>query len=161
MTHRLLAAAAFMLVTTSLSWADTQGVPNVKTPDPDKVSTQMEENLEDIQEFTVEQKNDAMRTARHALDDLDQQITLLQSEIDSRWQDLSQQARLDKQSAMATLKEQRAELETRYQALQQAGADNWDAAKVKFAQGWEAVKQSWKELNAPAAEDATDNPEGN
>ena len=107
MTHRLLAAAAFMLVTTATSWADTQGVPNVKTPDPDKVAVQMEDTLEDIQEFTVEQKNDAMRTARHALDDLDRQITLLQSEIDSGWKELSQQARLDKQSAMAALKEQR------------------------------------------------------
>lgn len=160
MTHRLLAAAAFMLVTTSLSWADTEGVPNVKTPDPDKVSTQMEENLEDIQEFTVEQKNDAMRTARHALDDLDQQITLLQSEIDSRWQGLSQQARLDKQSAMAALKEHRAELESRYRELQRASADNWDAAKVKFSQGWEAVKKSWQALNASVAE-GTDNPEEN
>ena len=158
MTHRLLAAAAFMLVTTATSWADTQGVPNVKTPDPDKVAVQMEDTLEDIQEFTVEQKYDAMRTARHALDDLDRQITLLQSEIDSGWKELSQQARLDKQSAMAALKEQRAELETRYQALQQAGADNWEAAKVKFSQGWEAAKQSWQALNAPVAE-GTDNPE--
>lgn len=160
MTHRLLAAAALMLVTTSISWANTEGVPNVKTPDPEKVATQMEATMEDIREFTVEQKNDAMRTARHALDELDQQITLLQSEIDSRWQDLSQQARLDKQSAMATLKEQRAELEVRYQALQQAGADNWEAAKAKFSQGWEAVKQTWQALNAPVAE-GTNNPEEN
>lgn len=160
MTHRLLAAAALMLVTTSISWANTEGVPNVKTPDPDKVATQMEDTLEEIQAFTVEQKNDAMRTARHTLDELDQQITLLQSEIDSRWQDLSQQARLDKQSAMATLKKQRAELESRYQALQQASADNWETAKKKFSRGWEAVKQSWQALNAPVAE-GTDNPEGN
>ena len=158
MTHRLLAAAALMLVTTSISWANTEGVPNVKTPDPEKVTAQMEDTLEEIQAFTVEQKNDAMRAARHALDDLDRQITLLQSEIDSGWKELSQQARLDKQSAMAALKEQRAELETRYQALQQAGADNWEAAKVKFSQGWEAAKQSWQALNAPVAE-GTDNPE--
>ena len=160
MTHRLLAAAALMLVTTSISWANTEGVPNVKTPDPEKVTAQMEDTLEEIQAFTVEQKNDAMRAARHALDDLDRQITLLQSEIDSRWQGLSQQSRLDKQSAMATLKEQRAELESRYQALQQASADNWEAAKVKFSRGWYAVKQSWQALNAPVAE-STENPEGN
>ncbi|MBU86279.1 hypothetical protein [Alcanivorax sp.] len=160
MTHRLLAAAALMLVTTSISWANTEGVPNVKTPDPEKVTAQMEDTLEEIQAFTVEQKNDAMRAARHALDDLDRQITLLQSEIDSRWQGLSQQARLDKQSAMATLKEQRAELESRYQALQQASADNWEAAKVKFSRGWDAVKQSWQALNAPVTE-STENPEGN
>ena len=78
MTHRLLAAAALMLVTTSISWANTEGVPNVKTPDPEKVTAQMEDTLEEIQAFTVEQKNDAMRAARHALDDLDRQITLLQ-----------------------------------------------------------------------------------
>ena len=83
MTHRLLAAAALMLVTTSISWANTEGVPNVKTPDPEKVATQMEDTLEEIQAFTVEQKNEAMRAARHALDDLDRQITLLQSEIDT------------------------------------------------------------------------------
>ena len=151
MTHRLLAAATLMLVTTAAAWAETEGVPHVKTPEPEKVETQMEENLDDIQEFTVEQKNEAMRAARHALDDLDRQITLMQGDIDSRWQELSQQARLQKQSAMADLKAQRKQLETRYQELQQAGADNWDAAKVKFRESWEAAKQGWQALTAPAA----------
>ncbi|MED5390087.1 MAG: hypothetical protein VX793_14600 [Pseudomonadota bacterium] len=151
MTHRLLAAATLMLVTTATAWADTEGVPNVKTPEPEKVEAQMEENLEDIQAFTVEQKNEAMRVARHALDDLDHQITLMQGEIDSRWQSLSQDARLQKQSAMAELKEQRKQLEARYQSLQQAGADNWESAKVKFRESWEAAKQGWQALTAPAA----------
>ena len=45
MTHRLLAAATLMLVTTATAWAETEGVPNVKTPEPEKVETQMEETL--------------------------------------------------------------------------------------------------------------------
>ena len=152
MTHRLLAAATLMLVTTATAWAETEGVPNVKTPEPEKVETQMEETLDDIQNSSVEQKNQAMRVARHAIDDLNQQITLLQGDINSQWRDLSQDARLHKQDALTALKEQQAQLETRYQALQNAGEDNWDAAKVKFQQSWEAAKQGWQSLTAPAPE---------
>ena len=47
---------------------------------------------------------------------------------------------------------QQAQLETRYQALQNASEDNWDAAKVKFQQSWEAAKQGWQSLTAPAPE---------
>ena len=112
MTHRLLAAATLMLVTTATAWAETEGVPNVKTPEPEKVETQMEETLDDIQNYSVEQKNQAMRVARHAIDDLNQQITLLQGDINSQWRDLSQDARLQKQEALTALKEQQAQLET-------------------------------------------------
>lgn len=150
MTHRILAAATLMLVTTASAWAETEGVPNVKTPEPEKVETQMEETLDDIQNYSVEQKNEAMRVARHAIDDLDQQITLLQGDINSQWRDLSQDARLHKQEALASLKEQQTQLETRYQALQNASEDNWDVAKVKFQQSWEAAKQGWQSLTAPA-----------
>ncbi|MCG8391519.1 MAG: hypothetical protein MI745_00390 [Pseudomonadales bacterium] len=156
MATRLLAAAALMLVTTATAWADTQGVPNVKTPDPEKVEAQMEDTLEDIQQFSVEQKNDAMRTARHALDDLDRQITLMQSNIDSQWRELSQQARLQKQEALSALKDQRADLEKQYQTLQKAGANNWEAAKSQFQQSWEAAKQGWQALTAPP--EKTDSP---
>ena len=152
MTHRLLAAATLMLVTTATAWAETEGVPNVKTPEPEKVETQMEETLDDIQSYSVEQKNQAMRVARHAIDDLNQQITLLQGDINSQWRDLSQDARLQKQEALPALKEQQAQLEARYQALQNASEDNWDAAKVKFQQSWEAAKQGWQSLTAPAPE---------
>ena len=152
MTHRLLAAATLMLVTTATAWAETEGVPIVKTPEPEKVETQMEETLDDIQNYSVEQKNQAMRVARHAIDDLNQQITLLQGDINSQWRDLSQDARLQKQEALTALKEQQAQLETRYQALQNASEDNWDAAKVKFQQSWEAAKQGWQSLTAPAPE---------
>ena len=152
MTHRILAAATLMLVTTASAWAETEGVPNVKTPEPEKVETQMEETLDDIQNYSVEQKNEAMRVARHAIDDLDQQITLLQGDINSQWRDLSQDARLHKQEALASLKEQQTQLETRYQALQNASEDNWDVAKVKFQQSWEAAKQGWQSLTAPAPE---------
>lgn len=152
MTHRLLAAATLMLVTTATAWAETEGVPSVKTPEPAKMETQMEETLDDIQGYSVEQKNQAMRVARHAMDDLNQQITLLQGDINSQWRDLSQDARLHKQDALASLEEQQAQLETRYQALQNASEDNWDAAKVKFQQSWEAAKQGWQSLTAPAPE---------
>ncbi|BAP12893.1 hypothetical protein AS19_00420 [Alcanivorax sp. NBRC 101098] len=156
MTHRLLAAATLMLVTTATAWAETEGVPNVKTPEPEKIETQIEETLADIQSYSVEQKNQAMRVARHAIDDLNQQVTLLQGDINSQWKELSQEARLHKQDALASLKEQQADLESHYQALQNASEDNWEAAKVKFQRSWEAAKQGWQSLTAPSpAQDET------
>ena len=108
----------------------------------------MEESMEDIREYSVEQKNEAMQVARHALDELQQQMTLLQADIDSRWQELSQDARLQKQEALSALKQEQKELETRYQSMQEAGKENWDAAKQQFQESWAAAKQNWRALTA-------------
>lgn len=149
MTHKILAAATLMLVTTAAAWADsTEGVPNIKTPEPEKVEVQMEESMEDIREYSVEQKNEAMQVARHALDDLHQQMTLLQADIDSQWQELSQDARLQKQEALSALKQEQKELEASYQSMQEAGKENWDAAKQQFHESWAAAKQNWRALTA-------------
>ena len=147
MTHKFLAAATLMMVTTAAAWADsTEGMPNVKTPEPEKVEVQVESTLDDIRQFSVEQKNEAMRAARHALDDLEQQMTLLQSEMDSQWRDLSQDARLGKQEAMSALKQEQKELEAHYRSMQDAGEDNWQAVQERFQQSWGAAKANWQAL---------------
>ena len=147
MTHKFLVAATLMMVTTAAAWADsTEGVPNVKTPAPEKVEVQAEATLEDIREFSVEQKNEAMRTARHALDDLDQQMNLLQSEVDSQWRELSQDARLSKQEALSALKQEQKALEAHYRSMQEAGKDNWQSVQDRFQQSWDAARRNWKTL---------------
>lgn len=147
MTHKFLAAATLMMVTTAAAWADsTQGVPHVKSPEPEKMEMQLESTLEDIGDFSEEQKNEAMRTARHALDDLEQRMNLVQGEIDSQWRDLSQDARLGKQEALSALKQEQQELEAAYRAMQDAGEENWKAAQQQFQESWLAAKRNWQSL---------------
>lgn len=157
MAHRILAAATLMLVTTAASWADTEGMPNVKTPEPEKVEAQFEETLEDIQDYSIEQKNKAMQAARHGLDDLDREITRLQGDIDRQWRELSQEARLEKQEALSALKQRQEKLEDQYDALQSAGAENWERAKSRFQESWQSAQEGWQRLVAPITDNnATD-----
>tara|TARA_R110001606_G_scaffold261206_14_gene409556 strand:+ start:84134 stop:84742 length:609 start_codon:yes stop_codon:yes gene_type:complete len=151
MRHSLLVAATFMLATTSSSWAQdaTEGVPNIKQPDQENVQAQHRDTMEDIRQYSAEQKEQAMQAARNGLDRLDARIDDASDSINDGWKELSQETRLKKQQALANLKEQRAELQADYQRLQDASADNWDAAKVRFGNAWDATRQAWRELTAP------------
>lgn len=153
MRHSLLVAAAFMLATTTSSWAQdtTEGTPHVKQPDQENMAAQSRDTLDDVRDYSAEQKDEAVRAARHGLDRLDARIEEMSTRIDASWKQLSQQTRLKKQQALSNLKEQRAELEADYQRLQAASADNWDAAKARFGEAWEATKQAWRELTEPVA----------
>jgi DNA repair exonuclease SbcCD ATPase subunit len=155
MRHPLLVAAAFMLATTASSWAQdtSEGTPHVKQPDQENVAARNRDTLDDIRDYSAEQKDEAVRAARHGLDQLDARIEEMSTHIDASWKQLSQQTRLKKQQALGNLKEQRAELETDYQRLQAASADNWEAAKTRFGDAWQATKQAWRALTEPAAEE--------
>jgi len=151
MRHSLLLAAALMMATTATSWAQdaTEGTPNIKQPDQENVSAQMQDSWEEFKHFSVEQKNEAVALARRALENLDEEIEETQTEIDQGWQNLSQEARLEKQETLSELKDERRELQGEYQELEAASADNWDEAKQRFGAAWQSTKQAWRDLTAP------------
>ncbi|KAF0805746.1 hypothetical protein A6D6_02007 [Alcanivorax xiamenensis] len=153
MRHSLLMAATLMVATTSLSWAQsdtTEGVPNVKQPDQENVQAQLNDTWQEIRNYGVEQKERALEAARQGLDMLDENIDELQKDMDEGWDTLSEQARANKEQALENLKKQREELGKEYSELQEATRGNWEAAKSRFGQAWEAAKDGWRELTRPA-----------
>lgn len=154
MRQSLILAAALMLATTSTSWAQgtTEGVPNVKQPDQENVSAQLRDSWEEFKSFSAEQKEEAMEAARRLMDDLDDDIAEAENEIDHGWQNLSQEARLEKQETLRELKDERGELQGEYQELEAASEDNWREAKRRFSAAWESTQQAWRDLTAPNAD---------
>ncbi|GAA5131765.1 hypothetical protein GCM10023339_64540 [Alloalcanivorax gelatiniphagus] len=150
-----------MTATTASSWAQdaTEGVPNVKQPEQQNVQVQMHDTWEAIKRFSVEQKDQALTALSQAMTALDEDIDNARANIDANWQDMSQDARLEKQEALSEMKDQREDLGRKYQELKAASADNWDAAKVRFGNAWEHTKDAWTELTAPSP--AADSPAAN
>ncbi len=134
MRQSLLLAATLMMVTTATSWAQstTEGTPNIKQPDQENVSTQMRDTWESFKHFSVEQKNEALAVARRALENRDQEIDETQKEIDKGWQNLSQEARLEKQETLSERKDSRNKLQAEYQEFEVPCSVNWSEAIRRF-----------------------------
>lgn len=152
MRKSMLAAAALMLATTSSVWAQdntTEGTPHVKQPDTTAMKIHARDTWEDIKDYSAAQKEQAVAQAKQGLDALDRQIDQVQENINKGWKNMSQEARLKKQSALSNLKDDRKKLQAQYEDMKGASADNWDEAKHRFGSAWESTKQAWRDLTAP------------
>ncbi|MDX1803526.1 MAG: hypothetical protein R3292_05555 [Alcanivorax sp.] len=153
MGHRLLAATAVMLMTTAAAWAEPEVAPSARPNDPDRVEARMEDRLEDVRNYSVEQKDQAMQAARRALDELDGHIRSLQESVDRNLHTLSRESRQRREEGLAGLKIQQQKLQARYHDLQAATANNWDAAKQHFSESWQAAKKGWRALTHLQSDD--------
>lgn len=147
MTSKLLAAATLMLVTTASAWANaTDPASGNDSPGSGAMELRLDTSMAPMGEFGVADKPQALALARDGMSDLDQQLDKLVDSIDRQWRDLPQAERLEKQEALAVLKEEKQSLEEHYQALHTANAEQWDAARDRFEQSWAVVTRSWRAL---------------
>lgn len=153
MRKSMLAAAALMLATTTNVWAQpdtTEGTPTVKPPDTTAMRIHARDTMQDIKQYSAAQKDQALAKAREGMTTLDRQIDQVQASIKKGWKNMSQDARLKKQSALGKLKEDRKQLQAQYEDLKSASAGNWEQAKIHFGNAWDSTRQAWRDLTTPS-----------
>lgn len=152
MRKPFLAAAALMLATTANVWAQpgtTEGTPTVKQPDTTSMQIRARETMQDIKQYSAAQKDQALAKAREGMASLDRRIDQAQTNINEGWKDMSQDARLKKQTALGNLKDDREALQAQYEALKAASADSWEQAKGRFGDAWDSTTRAWHQLTTP------------
>lgn len=132
------------------------GVTSVSYAESSRTESSSEKNsMQDVQQeaqdflqtlgtYTANQRDEAIRETRAALDSLDQQIDVLEMRIDNNWEQMNKAAREQARSSLKALRKQRIQVAEWYGSLKSSSADAWEHTKQGFSEAYNALYESWK-----------------
>lgn len=135
---------ALLLAGAPMSFAADGG----KTTGKD-VGEKIDETAHAIKNYSVEQRDEALKSAKSALAEADNRIDHYESEMGKNWDKMNASARKHAQETMKTLRRQRQDLSESYGELKRSSSNAWDEVKSGFAKSYDALRDSF----AKAAKD--------
>ncbi|TMG72663.1 MAG: hypothetical protein E6H75_15050 [Betaproteobacteria bacterium] len=136
---RALALGALLAVSPLSSAAEA---PGGKTTAKD-VSKKAGETGRAIKDYTVGQRDEAVKQAKAALDDLDRRIARLERKLDDDWERMDQAARKKARATLNALRRERNDAAEWYGGLKHSSAESWEQVKAGFVKSYEALKESF------------------
>ena len=136
---RALALGALLTVSPLSFTAETSGN---KTTAKD-VSRKVDDAGQAIKNYTVAQRDEAIKKARIALDDLDVRIGRMERKLDNEWDRMDQAARKKARATLNALRKERNEAAEWYGGLKHSSAEAWEQVKAGFVKSYEVLKESF------------------
>ncbi len=107
------------------------------------VSKKAGETGKAIKDYTVAQRDEALKQAKAALDDVDARIRRMERKLDNEWDKMDKAARRNSRSTLNALRRERGELAEWYGGLKHSSAESWEQVKAGFVKSYEALKESF------------------
>ena len=136
---RALVLGALLTVSPLSFTAETTGS---KTTAKD-VSRKVDETGQAIKEYTVAQRDEAIKKAKTALDDLDVRIGRMERKLDNEWDRMDKAARKKTRATLNALRRERNEAAEWYGGLKHSSAESWEQVKAGFVKSYEVLKESF------------------
>ncbi|QEW06419.1 sll1863 family stress response protein [Nitrincola iocasae] len=108
------------------------------------IQTETRELIETLQQYSVEQRDEAVNATEQMLESLDQRIDVLQRRIDNNWDEMSDEARQTTRDNMRALREQRNKLSEWYGGLKNSTDSAWDQMKAGFSDAYSSMSNAWE-----------------
>jgi len=96
-----------------------------------------------LKDYTVAQRDEALKQAKAALDDADARIRRMERKLDNEWDKMDQSTRKKSRAALNALRRERGELAEWYGGLKHSSAESWEQVKAGFVKSYEVLKQSF------------------
>lgn len=96
-----------------------------------------------IKDYTVTQRDEAIKNAKAALDDVDARIRGMERKLDNEWDKMDQAARKKAREALAALRRDRNEVAEWYGGLKHSSAESWEQVKAGFVKSYEVLRESF------------------
>lgn len=144
----LLAETLIAVLIASPVTAGAQSSSSPAQAASEKSAAELRKELADtgkaIKAYAADQREDAVRTAKAALDSLDQKLDALERRLDEGWEKMEPAARAKARQAMRELRRQRIEAAERFGALKEAAPTAWDRLKNGFMGAYDALGSAWE-----------------
>ncbi|OGP51136.1 MAG: hypothetical protein A2Y79_03335 [Deltaproteobacteria bacterium RBG_13_43_22] len=124
----------------TFSYADQTEADKTK---PEDLKEKATETFQAFKKFTTAQRNEAVKKAKDALDDLDAQIDHLESELNKKWDQMDQTARKKTTDALTTLRKQRNVVAEWYGGLKQSSGKAWEEVKQAFVKSYQDLRDAF------------------
>jgi len=131
-----LMTLCFMPIAQAQSGNDT-----VTAQDVDKETKEL---INTLQQYTAEQRDQAVTESKKALKKIDGRIDKLESRVDNNWDKMTQAARQKVRSNLKALRQQRNELAEWYGSFKNSSEGAWEQMKKGFSDSYQAMSDSWE-----------------
>ncbi len=108
------------------------------------VKEQLAESARALREYSAEQRDDAVRKTKAALDALDARLDVLEKQTQAKWAEMDEAAREKAAATLEALRRQRNTVAEWYGGLKHSSTDAWERTKRGFADAYDALKGSWE-----------------
>ena len=111
----------------------------------DKVQMKISKAFDAVANYSVEQRDEAVKSISASLNEIDQEIELLEARARDQWGDMSEEARGKASKALRNVRQQRNVLGEKFGALQEGADSAWDNLKAGIADAWKSLKTAWQD----------------
>ena len=108
-----------------------------------EVKQEIKEAFEAVENYTADQRDEAVKKIKVALEKIDSQIESMESRIGKKWDQMDQAARQKARSTLASLRKQRNELSEWYGGLKYSSVEAWGHVKSGFLKSYKALSESF------------------
>lgn len=106
------------------------------------MTTKVEAAVEAIKNYSIVQKDEAIKSAKTTLEDLDARLKQMEDRLDEEWNQMDNTARDTARTSIRSLHEQRTDLADWYGQLKQSSAVAWQQVKQGFVSSYEMLRES-------------------
>ena len=136
---RALALGALLAASPLSFAAETSGSKSTAKD----IAKKADETGQSIKNYTVAQRDEAIKNAKAALDDADRRIDRMERKLDSEWERMDQAARKRARATLDALRRERNEAAEWYGGLKHSSAESWEQVKTGFVKSYEVLKESF------------------
>ncbi len=109
----------------------------------DKVKKETAESAQAISEYSVEQRDEAIKKAQAVIREIDNDINSLETRLNEKWAKMDQASRKNSEASLNELREKRKVVNEWYGSLQNSSASTWENVKKGFAESCRKVRDTF------------------
>ena len=107
------------------------------------VKEKVTEAVQAIEKYSVDQRDEAVKKAKAALDDLDVCIDSMESQVNKKWDQMDQSARKKARATLTVLRKQRNEAAECYGGLKYSSSNAWEDVKKGFLKSYQELEDTF------------------
>jgi len=130
----------FSISSTALAAQGDVSFKDIKQETKDVITT--------LQAYTKEQRQEALKTAERAIQNIDSRIDQLENRIDQQWDQLGDDVRSESRQALRELRKDRIRLAEWYGGMKEGSQDAWSEMKDGFNEAYQSIADAWQDAEA-------------
>ena len=118
-------------------------IPNNKAS-IDEVKKESQDLIEALKSYTESQRDEALKKAKTAMDDLDKRIDALETNVTKNWEKMDKATREKARANLKALRQHREEVAEKYDSLKASTSNAWEHMKKGFADAYSSLHDAWE-----------------
>ena len=111
----------------------------------EEVGKEVSEAMDAIQEYTVDQRDEALRQARSLLNDLDARIERREEDLREEWHRMTDAAKRQARTTLKVTRQKRDQIAEWYGGLAHSSDGAWGEIKKGFAAAYSELETAWEQ----------------